>query len=209
MSAEEPDTAETPSGKARRAFSEETRAKPRSGTKLRLHPGGKGSRSTTSQSLHASCVVIRESGILIRGASGSGKSSFASVLLAQARAAGEFAAWVADDRVLVTHHGNRLLGAPHPAIAGRFEARGLGILSEPHEPRAVLRLLVDLKDYTERLPEQDELTTMVDGVALQRLPLVAGRIGLYEASLVVSLIRMRQDNESRPTSTSRVGTVGI
>jgi len=209
MSAEEPDTAETPSGKARRAFSEETLPEPGAGTKLRLHPGGKGSRSATSQSLHASCVVIRESGILIRGASGSGKSSFASVLLAQARAAGEFAAWVADDRVLVTRHGNRLLGAPHPAIAGRFEARGLGILSEPHEPSAVLRLLVDLKDYTERLPERDELTGMVDGVALPCLPLVAGRIGLYEASLIVSLIRMRQHNESRSTSTFRVGTAGI
>src|ERR1700752_1426192 len=118
MSADGPDTAETPSGKARRAFSEEATPDPRAGTKLRLHPGGKGSRAATSQSLHASCVVIRESGILIRGASGSGKSSFASVLLAQARAGGEFAAWVADDRVFVTRHGNRLLGAPHPAIAG-------------------------------------------------------------------------------------------
>jgi HPr kinase/phosphorylase len=140
---------------------------------------------------------------LIRGSSGAGKSSFAAMLLAQARALGEFAAWVADDRVLVTRHANRLVAAPHPLIAGRFEARGIGILSEPHEGRAVLRLLVDLKDYTERLPERNELTGIIAGVTLPRVPLVAGRIGMYEASLVVSLIRMRQEEESRPTASSR------
>lgn len=209
MSADEPQIVGTPSGKTGRAFPEEEIPQRGAQTKLRLHAGGKGLRSAISQNLHASCVVIRESGILIRGGSGSGKSSLAALLVAQARAAGEFAAWVADDRVVVTRHANRLLGAPHPAIAGRFEARGLGILSEPHEPSAVLRLLVDLKDYAERLPESAEFTAMVDGVALPRLPLVAGRIGLYEASLVVSLIRMRQEDESRPTSSSRVGTVGI
>jgi HPr kinase/phosphorylase len=209
MIADEPHTAETPAVEARPAFPEEEPPELRSETKLRLHSGGKGSRSATSQSLHASCIVIRESGILIRGASSAGKSSLASILMAQARAAGEFAAWVADDRVLVTRRANRLLGAPHPAIAGRFEARGLGVLSERHEPSAVLRLLVDLMDYTERLPERDEFTAIVAGVALPRLPLVAGRIGLYEASLVVSFIRMRQEDESRPTSSSRVGTVGI
>jgi HPr kinase/phosphorylase len=209
MSADEPDTVETPSGKARRAFPVEEFPERGSRTKLRLHSGGKGPRSVTSQSLHASCIVIRESGILIRGAPGAGKSSLASLLVAQARAAGEFAAWVADDRVVVTRHANRLVGAPHPAIAGRFEARGLGILSEPHEPSAILRLLVDLKDYAERLPERGEFTTMVAGVALPRLPLVAGRVGLYEASLVVSFVRKRQEKESRPTPSSRVGTVAI
>jgi serine kinase of HPr protein (carbohydrate metabolism regulator) len=209
MSADEPRDAPTLSGKAPRVVPEEEPLEHRSGTRLRLHPGGKGPRSATSQSLHATCVVIRESGILIRGASGAGKTSFALLLLAQARAAGEFAAWVGDDRVLVSRHANRLIAAAHPAIAGRFEARGLGILSETHEARAVLRLLVDLEDYTERLPERGELTGMVASVALPRLPLVAGRVGLYEASLVVSLVRKRQEKESRPTPSSRVGTVGI
>lgn len=208
MSAEGPPAANTPSGKAQRA-SPDPHPEHLSETKLRLHPGGKSSGAAPALSLHASCVVLREGGILIRGTSGAGKSSFAALLLAQARAAGEFAAWVADDRVLVTRHVDRLIAAPHPAIAGRFEARGIGILSEPHEPRVVLRLLVDLKDYTDRLPERDDLTGMVAGVALPRLPLVAGRVGLYEASLVVSLIRKRQEKESRPTSSSRVGTAGI
>ncbi|MFI5011733.1 MAG: HPr kinase/phosphorylase [Hyphomicrobiales bacterium] len=171
--------------------------------------GRRVSRLEVTQALHASCVVIGESGILVRGPSGSGKSSFAAVLLSQARGRGVFAAWVADDRVLVRSRGRRLIAAPHPAIAGRFEARGLGILRAPHERSAVLRLVVDLEEAVERLPAAVALSTTVAGVALRRLPLVAGRVGLYEASLVLDLIETRQESESRPTSSLRVGAVGI
>jgi HPr kinase/phosphorylase len=162
-------------------------------------------RLEVSQTLHASCIVIRETGILIRGPSGAGKSSLAASLLAQARGRGEFAAWVADDRVVVTSCGQRLLARPHPAIAGRFEARGLGILAEPHERSAVLRLVVDLEEAVERLPSTGELTAIVAGVALSRLPLVAGRAGLYETFLVLNLVKKRQETEHRLTSTFRVG----
>jgi HPr kinase/phosphorylase len=176
---------------------------------IRLHQAGQGTRLKVSQTLHASCVVIGECGILIRGASGAGKSSLAAVLVYQARGRGEFAAWVSDDRVVVTAFGRCLVAAPHPAIAGRIEARGLGILSEPYEPSTVLRLVVDLEEGIERLPAVGELTAVVAGVALRRLPLVAGRAGLYDTSLVFRLMRTRQESESRPTPTSLVGTAGI
>ncbi len=176
---------------------------------LLLRRAATGSRLEVSQTLHASCVAIGESGILIRGASGAGKSSLAEALISQARARGDFAAWVADDRVVVTALNRRLLAAPHPLIAGRFEARGLGVLRDRHEPGAVLRLVVDLEEDTERLPSRGALTAIVAGVALPRLPLVAGRAGLYETSLVFRLMRTRQESESRPASTSWVGAVGI
>ncbi|SEC61826.1 HPr Serine kinase C-terminal domain-containing protein [Rhizobiales bacterium GAS191] len=176
-------------------------------------------RLNPAQTLHASCIVVRDSGVLIRGPSGAGKSSLATLLLAQARLRGEFAAWVADDRVVVTSSAGRLLAAPHPRIAGRFEARGFGLLDEPHEPRAVLRLVLDLEEAVERLPAQSELSALVAGVALRRMPLVARRAGLYEASLVLSevwvssvdldLMQTRQEGDSSLTSTSRVGAVGI
>ncbi|MBV9114754.1 MAG: hypothetical protein JOY67_18225 [Hyphomicrobiales bacterium] len=209
MSADAPKTAPSPTDEAPPDSPERDIRERKPNTAFHIHTGGKRERASASLSLHASCVVIRESGILIRGASGAGKSSFAALLLAQARAEGEFAAWVADDRVTVKRHAGRLLGAPHPAIAGRYEARGLGILSEPHEPCTVLRFLVDFEPSNERLPNQGELSGVVAGVALPRLPLVAGRAGLYEASLVVKLIRMRQEKEGRPTPSSRVGAVGI
>jgi HPr kinase/phosphorylase len=171
-------------------------------------------RLNPAQTLHASCIVIRDSGILIRGPSGAGKSSLAMLLISQARLRGEFAAWVADDRVVVTPSaGGRLLAAPHPRIAGRFEARGFGLLSEPHEPRAVLRLVLDLEDAVERLPAPSEFSARVAGVALRRLPLVAGRTGLYETALVLSvvldLMQAHQEGNTHLTSTSRVGAAGI
>jgi hypothetical protein len=209
MNADGQPPAPAPSGEAHGASPRRKTSENEPNAPLRLHRGGKTSRLATSHSLHASCVVVRESGILIRGASGAGKSNFASLLLAQARAQGEFAAWVADDRVVVTPRGHRLIGAPHRMIAGRFEARGVGILAEPHEPRAVLCLVVDLEEAIERYPERSELIATVAGVALRRLPLVAGRAGLYEASLVLNFVRMRQESESRPTWSFRVGTVGI
>ena len=179
--------------------------------------GGKLKRLDRAQTLHASAIVIGDNGILIRGPSGAGKSSLATLLLAQARLRGAFAAWVADDRVVVTRAAGRLVAAPHPSIAGLFEARGLGLVKEAYERRAVLRLVIDLEEEVERLPTATELTAHVAGVALRRMPLVARRAGLYEASLVLSvvlslpqvldLMQTRQEGDSRLTL--RVGTADI
>ena len=103
MSADEPCAPPIHSGEAKGASPDSSEHG--SKTVLRLHPGGKGARSGISHNIHASCIVIRESGILIRGAAGAGKSSLAALVLAQARAEGCFAAWVADDRVIVKRQG--------------------------------------------------------------------------------------------------------
>jgi hypothetical protein len=207
MSADDRGRVTAPSGEVGRASHAQDTLARKAKMPLRFRQDAKGLEA--SQTLHASCVVIGESGVLIRGPSSAGKSSFATLLVAQARGRGEFGAWVADDRVVVTLRARRLIGAPHPAIAGRFEARGLGILTSPHEARAVLRLLVDLEEDVERFPALGELTARVAGAILRRLPLVAGRAGLYEACLVLDILRMRQVIESRPTPSLRVGSVGF
>jgi HPr kinase/phosphorylase len=174
-----------------------------------LGSGDWGSGRGGRLNLHASCVVIGEAGVLIRGASGSGKSSLARALVSRVCEGRGFAAFVADDRVLVASRGGRLVASPHPAIAGRYEARGLGILEEPHEPCAIIRLVVDFQPSVARLPGADELVAHIAGVAVQRLPLVAGRAGLYETSLVLHLIRTPLESESHLTTTFRVGGAGI
>jgi HPr kinase/phosphorylase len=161
-----------------------------------------------SQTLHASCVAIGESGVLIRGSSGAGKSQFALALLAQARLRGAFAALVADDRVVVKRAGGRLLASPHPAIAGRFEARGAGIFADRYEPKVVLGLVVDLEQEVERLPARRERATCIAGVSVPRLTLVAGRAGLYEGGLVLDFVLMSQRDSDPPATTFRVGKVG-
>ena len=48
-----------------------------------------------------------------------------------------------------------------PAIAGRMEARGLGLIDVAHEPAAVVRLVVDcLHSHPARWPEDEAQQTV-------------------------------------------------
>lgn len=129
--------------------------------------------------LHAGCILLGEAGILIRGASGSGKSSLARRLVAGRLVRGGFAAFVADDRVILTRRHGRLVARPHAAIAGLAEHRGLGILPVPHEEAAVVTLVVDLtEEPAPRMPSRDMLETSLLGVAIAR---VAGTMAEAQA----------------------------
>lgn len=110
--------------------------------------------------IHGVALVLGEDGLLIRGPAGAGKTSLALELIARARAQGVFGRLVADDRVLLRARGGRLIASPHPAIAGRFEMRGIGIVAAPHLPEAVVRLVVDLDPSAPRMPEEAREETL-------------------------------------------------
>lgn len=99
--------------------------------------------------IHATCISLNGSGVLLRGPSGSGKSDLALRLIDAG------AVLVADDYCTLTHENGRLVAVTPDAIAGKLEVRGLGILTLPFEKMAAVRLVVDLepKDNIERLPE--------------------------------------------------------
>ncbi|WP_425101689.1 HPr kinase/phosphorylase [Tropicibacter sp. S64] len=98
--------------------------------------------------LHANAVAVDGRGLLIRGRSGSGKSTMALELMARG------AVLVADDRVLIDprEDGSLWMSAP-PTIAGLIEARGIGILNAEILDCAPVAAILDL-DETEahRLP---------------------------------------------------------
>jgi len=127
--------------------------------------------------IHASAIVLGESGVLIRGASGAGKSSLALALIDAWRSPGAFASLVGDDRVACHIRNERAVLSPHDRIAGLAEWRGLGLLSHPYEVKAVLKLIVDLEtgprdDETARLPERKTLLCDFNGLKnLSRLQL--------------------------------------
>ncbi len=121
-------------------------------------------------SLHAGCVVLGETGILIRGESGAGKSTFARRIVSDHAAGGGFARIVSDDRVVLTRRHGRLIARPNPTLAGLTEIRGLGILPVDHEPAVVLHLVVDLVAAPgERMPSPETRETALLGLPLPRI----------------------------------------
>ena len=122
-------------------------------------------------SLHASALVIGETGLLILGESGAGKSALTLALLGAARANGEFARLVGDDRVTLMIRAGRLIAQGHPAVAGFIEARGAGILPIDHLKAARLDAVILLEDAPESLPTPQDLVFALDGIELPILTL--------------------------------------
>jgi HPr kinase/phosphorylase len=125
--------------------------------------------------IHASAALVGARAVLVRGPSGSGKSSFVlAVLRAAQNGALPFAKLVADDRAIVTASHGRLIVRPADTLAGLIEARGIGIVRLPYEGAAVIGCVVDLGADSKRLPEDSERETVIAGVRLARLAVAPG-----------------------------------
>lgn len=133
-------------------------------------------RRTGARPIHGTCVAIGTRGVLIRGRSGAGKSDLALRLIA------EGARLVADDQVMVSVAGGRLVArAPEP-IRGLIEVRGVGLVPAPTAASARIALVVDLATAhaVPRLPEPQ--STRIDGVDV---PVAA--LAPFEASAAIKV----------------------
>jgi HPr kinase/phosphorylase len=124
-------------------------------------------------SLHATAVIHGESGVLILGPSGSGKSVLALALQAHASAMGAFSALIGDDRIFVRKAHGRLIARGATNMAGVIERRSAGLITVPHEAMAVVRLAVELCERGRRWPRMpnDDEGLVVGEVTLPRLAL--------------------------------------
>jgi len=114
---------------------------------------------------HASCVAYHDRGVLILGASGSGKSALALALIALG------AELVADDRVWLDAAGGALVARAPERIRGLIEARGVGLVNLTARAEARIALAVDLDAQTaERLPDLREFC-----ITAACVPLIAGK----------------------------------
>ncbi len=108
--------------------------------------------SASGELVHASCVAIGTQAVLITGPSGSGKSDLALRLIDRG------ATLVSDDytQLHADAASGTVIASPPGTIAGRIEARGLGILTLPWRGRAPVALVVALatggEPPVERLP---------------------------------------------------------
>lgn len=145
-------------------------------------------RASGVERIHASALVIGEAGLLVRGASGAGKSFLTLALIGLARREGLFARLIADDRVALSASAGRLIARPVPPLEGLIERRGLGLTPEPHLPAAVVRLVIDCSgEEPERMPEPEALVERILGIDLPRLT-VRGRAG--DEALVLAALRL-------------------
>ncbi len=106
---------------------------------------------------HATCVGLKTRsgdwrGVLLQGASGSGKSDLALRLIQAV--SGREARLVADDYVLLVREGSDLVAHAPQAIAGLLEVRGLGVVRRPALDRVPVALAFDLtaREAVERMP---------------------------------------------------------
>jgi HPr kinase/phosphorylase len=117
-----------------------------------------------SEAIHGTAVLYRGDGVLIRGDSGSGKSSLALALIERG---GKL---IADDRIMLSAVNGRLIATPPGSIGGQIELRGHGLVTVPHERGCVIRLIADIvgEEGLERMPEPHQLSATLLGIALPR-----------------------------------------
>jgi HPr kinase/phosphorylase len=129
--------------------------------------------------VHASAIAIGKTGVLLLGPSGSGKSDLALRLI------DDGARLISDDQVILSRNGERLIANPPPALAGRIEVRGIGIVALDGGKvwrKMPVGLVVELvpEDKIDRLPEPASREFL--GVALKLI-----RLNPFEISAVAKL----------------------
>tara|TARA_B100001971_G_C17727271_1_gene304151 strand:+ start:13 stop:432 length:420 start_codon:yes stop_codon:yes gene_type:complete len=99
--------------------------------------------------IHATSVLIDDNhAVLIRGASGSGKSNLALKLIDNG------AILISDDQTIIENSEGSIWAKTAPNIAGLLEVRGIGIVEVDHAPQGILVLIIDLQSpVAERIPD--------------------------------------------------------
>lgn len=116
---------------------------------------------------------------MITGQSGSGKSGLGLQLMAFG------CVLVSDDRTLLACENDTLVASPPDTIAGLIEARGIGILTAGHVPRAVVKLVVDLDtEQAARLPRPQFITLLGCD-----LPLIWRTEGAHFAPAILQILK--------------------
>jgi HPr kinase/phosphorylase len=115
--------------------------------------------------IHATCVDINGSGVLIVGSSGSGKSSLAINMLALG------SKLVADDQCELVKKNNRFSVSKPASLPNSIEIRGVGLVSVPMVVETSLDWVVNMDEAEkERMP--DLRFTEIDGY---KIPTIFGK----------------------------------
>jgi len=121
------------------------------------------------ETVHGTTVAVAGAGVLLQGASGSGKSDLALRLIDGG------AILIADDRTILSRQGDQVVAQPPEPLRGILEVRGIGLIRVPTLVSIQLRLAVDLDMPSDRLPAP--IFSTLSGVDI---PLI--RLSAFESS---------------------------
>lgn len=104
------------------------------------------------KNIHASLICIETKGVLIAGPSGCGKTTLLMHLYRRCHYANIDVHIVSDDQTLLDEQHGALMGDVPPALAGKIEVRGYGIVKHgQHLNRSRIELYVQLGSQNEVL----------------------------------------------------------
>lgn len=105
----------------------------------------------SSKNIHGTALAIEDSGLLILGPSGSGKSDLALRLIDSG------ATLVADDITICKRENNEIFMFCDDSIKGIIEVRGIGLVKVPYVEGIKLKMVIKLIDQKiERFPLEKE-----------------------------------------------------
>ena len=110
----------------------------------------------SSETLHATTVALDGRAVVISGPSGSGKSDLALRMLDRGFKL------VSDDQTIFRKDGGRLLASAPPAIRGKMEVRGIGIVEIETVDDVPVALFVELTSDVQRLPDDSRDRLVLD-----------------------------------------------
>ena len=119
--------------------------------------------------IHATGLVIGDRGVLVVGASGTGKTTLALALADHFQRGGLHARLVGDDQLFVSARHGRLLMRTPSSISGLAEVHGIGPRPLPVEPAAVVDLVVRLVPAGLMARLQEEAVETIAGCQVPRI----------------------------------------
>lgn len=153
------------------------------------------------ENIHATAIVVGTTGLLFIGPSGAGKSALAFSCMAEAASLGLFSALIADDRVILSAHGEHLLARCPQSIVGLIELRHAGIAKVECLPAALVHVAVlpVASGAADRLPPENERFSTSSG---RELPIVRVPVGIARPfAFTMALISPQAANDPIEIST--------
>ena len=155
--------------------------------------------------IHANCIAVGDSGVLLTGPAGSGKSDLTLRLIDR-----QYAQLVGDDQIRLQADEDAVWASPAPQLEGLLHVTHVGIVRRDYLACVRVRLIIDLVKAKDReglplLPDPE--LEMLCGIHVPRLSLYAFEDSAPE-KLCCAIEQLQADEMDLPKPAAQ-GIVGV